>query len=113
MAGQPSLLSPKLGTSGVHDGADVGLLETVGASVGAGVGSPVVGAELAGAAVGVEVAGAAVGTEVPGAAVGAEVVGDPVAQSPSHESMLQKLFGQSAAMSRHSWVSVPAAMFSL
>jgi hypothetical protein len=104
MAGQPSLLSPKLGTSGVHDGADVGLLETVCASVGPRVGSPVVGTELA---------GAAVGTEVPGAAVGAEVVGDPVAQSPSHESMLQKLFGQSAAMSRHSCVSVPAAMLSL
>ena len=98
------MLSPKLGTSGGHDGADVGLLETVCASVGAGVGSPVVGAELA---------GAAVGTEVPGAAVGAEVVGDPVAQSSSHVSMLQKLFGQSAAICRHSVVSVPAAMFSL
>ena len=54
MAGQPWSLSPKLGTSGVHDGADVGLLEAVGTSVGAGVGSPVVGAEEAGAAVGSE-----------------------------------------------------------
>ena len=92
MAAQPSLLSPKLGTSGVHDGADVGLLETVGASVGAGVGSPVVGAEEA---------GAAVGSEEAGAAVGSEEVGALVAQSPSHESMLQKLFGQSPAINSH------------
>lgn len=112
MAAQPSLLSPKLGTSGVHDGADVGLLETVGASVGAVVGSPVVGADEAGAAVGAEEAGAAVGSEEAGDAVGSEVAGALVAQSPSHESMLQKLFGQSAAICCHAGEAIPSAMLS-
>jgi len=97
----------------VHVGADVGLLETVGASVGAGVGSPVVGAEEAGAAVGSEEAGAAVGSEEAGAAVGSEEVGEVVAQSPSHASMLQKLFGQSPAINSHSGVAIPLAMLAM
>ena len=45
------MLSPKSGTSGVHDGANVGLLEAVGNPVGAGVGSLVVGSEVVGASV--------------------------------------------------------------
>ena len=104
------MLSPKLGTSGVHDGADVGLLEAVGNSVGAGVGSPVVGAEVVGDwLVGVDVAGA----EEIGAIVGDDEAGELVAQAPSQASMLQKLAGQSAAISSQAVVPIPSAMLSM
>ena len=98
------MLSPKSGTSGVHDGADVGLLEAVGIPVGAGGGSLVVGSEVVGGwLVGDDVTGA----EEIGAMVGAEVAGALVAQSPSHASMLQKLTGQSVAMSCQVVVPIP------
>ena len=103
------MLSPKSGTSGVHDGANVGLLEAVGNPVGAGVGSLVVGSEVVGVwLVGDDVTGA----EDIGAKVGDEETGALVAQSPSHLSMLQKLDGQSIDMSCHVPVPIPSAMLS-
>ena len=78
------MLSPKLGTSGGHDGADVGELEEVGAPVGAGVGSLVAGVGVGSLVVGSEVVGGwlvgdgvvgVVGAEETGATVCAEEIG--------------------------------------
>ena len=110
------MLSPKSGTSGGHDGADVGELDVVGASVGAEVGSLVAGAGVGSLVVGSEVVGgwlvgdSVVGAEETGATVGAEETGAEVAQAPSHVSMLQKLSGQSDAMVCHTAVPIPSAM---
>ena len=75
------MLGPKFGTSGVHDGADVGVLEAVGASVGAGFGSLVAGIEVGSLVVGSEVVGDwlvgddVTGAEETGATVGTEETG--------------------------------------
>ena len=74
------------------------------------VGWLVVGSEVVGVGVvGDDVAGA----EETGAAVGADVAGAYVAQSPSHEPVLQKLFGQSATMPCHAVVYIPSPMFAM
>ena len=112
-------MSPKLGTSGVHDGAAVGALDAVGVSVGAWVGSLVAGIKVGSLVAGSEVVGDwLVGDDVAGAdetgdVVGAEETGALVKQSPSHESMLQKLNAQSDAMFCHTVVSVPSAVLSM
>ena len=103
------MLSPKSGTSGVHDGANVGPLEAVGNPVGAGVGSLVVGSEVVG---GWLVGDDVIGAEETGDMVGDEETGALVAQSPSHVLMLQKLDGQSVVMSCHASVPIPSAMLS-